>query len=40
LISDDRATADDQQKENNAVLDLEYVQLNVPKILTLFNKVS
>ena len=29
-----------QQKENNAVLDLEYVQLNVPKVLALFNKVG
>lgn len=32
----------EKQKENdkNAVLDLEYVQLNVPKVLALFNKVS
>lgn len=28
-----------QQKEADAVLDLEYVQLNVPKVLALFNKV-
>lgn len=34
------AGVDWQQKENNAVLDLEYVQLNVPKVLALFNKVS
>ena len=34
------AGVDLQQKENNAVLDLEYVQLNVPKVLALFNKVG
>lgn len=28
-----------QQKDNNTVLDLEYVQLNVPKVLALLNKV-
>lgn len=28
-----------QQKDNQAMLDLEYVQLNVPKVLALFNKV-
>lgn len=29
-----------QQKDQQASLDLEYVQLNVPKVLALFNKVS
>jgi Ras GTPase-activating-like protein IQGAP2/3 len=28
-----------QQKDNKHLLDLEYVQLNVPKVLTLLNKV-
>lgn len=28
-----------QQKENKHLLDLEYVQLNVPKVLQLLNKV-
>jgi len=28
-----------QQKDNNVYLDLEYVQLNVPKVLALLNKV-
>lgn len=30
----------EKQKDHQASLDLEYVQLNVPKVLTLFNKVS
>lgn len=30
----------EKQKDHQARLDLEYVQLNVPKVLTLFNKVS
>jgi Ras GTPase-activating-like protein IQGAP2/3 len=29
----------EKQKDHEAVLDLEYVQLNVPKVLALFNKV-
>jgi hypothetical protein len=29
-----------QQKDHEATLDLEYVQLNVPKVLALFNKVG
>ena len=28
-----------QQKDNKHLLDLEYVQLNVPKVLGLLNKV-
>lgn len=39
-VSSAEMVADLQQKENNAVLDLEYVQLNVPKVLALFNKVG
>lgn len=30
----------EKQKDNDATLDLEYVQLNVPKVLALFNKVG
>lgn len=30
----------EKQKDHQAMLDLEYVQLNVPKVLALFNKVS
>ncbi|KAL7418680.1 RasGAP protein [Cryptotrichosporon argae] len=29
----------EKQKDNDAALDLEYVQLNVPKVLALFNKL-
>lgn len=29
----------EKQKDHQASLELEYVQLNVPKVLTLFNKV-
>ncbi|KAL1412978.1 RasGAP protein [Vanrija albida] len=29
----------EKQKDNDATLDLEYVQLNVPKVLALFNKL-
>lgn len=29
----------EKQKDNNVYLDLEYVQLNVPKVLALLNKV-
>ncbi|CAD6588199.1 MAG: glyceraldehyde-3-phosphate dehydrogenase 1 [Tremellales sp. Tagirdzhanova-0007] len=29
----------EKQKDNQAMLDLEYVQLNVPKVLALFNKL-
>lgn len=30
----------EKQKDHQAMLDLEYVQLNVPKVLALFNKVN
>lgn len=30
----------EKQKDHQAMLDLEYVQLNVPKVLALFNKVG
>ena len=29
----------EQQKDNKHLLDLEYVQLNVPKVLGLLNKI-
>jgi len=35
-----KTRADGQQQEPNPMLDLEYVQLNVTKVLALFNKVG
>lgn len=37
MVTDDEGPA--QQKDNKHLLDLEYVQLNVPKVLGLLNKV-
>jgi hypothetical protein len=39
VISGCQALIPLQQKDNKHLLDLEYVQLNVPKTLTLLNKV-
>jgi hypothetical protein len=39
LVPDDVMFSPQQQKDNNVLLDLEYVQLNAFKVLALLNKV-